>query len=178
MFTSLRSSAARTASARPAAPRQPRGIKGQPGRLWVAAARPDRSPVSKSPRRCRHDPGLGRHEREAGRVSAAACCPAVAPLAVKANSGLPSGPRMIYNIKHERPDIVVEPRTGSPGTSPVPSASTVVYRDSLPGRRRSSCSGRKHRCRDRPGDRASAHTVRETELLPDHDDFKRVLCRG
>jgi hypothetical protein len=177
MFTSLRSSAARTASARPAAPRQPRASRiSLVACSWRRSGRP--VAATKSPRLCRHDPEPGRHEREAGRVSAAACCPAVAPLAVKANSGLPSGPRMIYNIKHERPDIVVEPRTGSPGTSPVPSASTVVYRDSLPGRRRSSCSGRKHRCRDRPGDRASAHTVRETELLPDHDDFKRVLCRG
>jgi len=99
----------------------------------------------------------------------------LAPLAVNANSGLPSGPRMIYNIKHDRPDIVVEPRTGSLGTSPVLSASTVVYRDSLPGRPRSPSSGRKHRCRDRPGGRASAQMARETELLPDHYDFKRVF---
>jgi len=112
MFTPFRSSAAWTPSARPAAQRQPRGIKGQPGRLWVAAARPDRSPVSKSPRRCRHDPGLGRHEREAGRVSAPPCCPTVAPLAVKANSGLPSGLRMIYNIKME---VRTSPSSLAPG---------------------------------------------------------------
>ena len=123
MFTSLRSSAARTASARPAAPRQPRASRiSLVACSWRRSGRP--VAATKSPRLCRHDPEPGRHEREAGRVSAPPCCPTVAPLAVKANSGLPSGLRMIYNIK-------MEVRTSSSSLVPGPGAPHRCARPAL-----------------------------------------------
>jgi hypothetical protein len=124
MFTRLRSSAAPTPSARPSAQRHLQGIEDQPGPPVGGGGPAGRSPASKSPRRCRHDPGSGRHEREADRLSAAPRCPTGAPLAVQANSGLPSGLRMIYNIK-------MEVRTSSSSLVPGPGAPRRCSRPAL-----------------------------------------------